>query len=99
MSNWRRRRERIRAFGIGSKSRSRSGSRIKIKIKIKIKIRIKTKTGRASREDVSGYFSAGEFRTTVEKGDRHRAATVFPQFRPISARSQSPFSTTRLQFE
>ena len=44
-------------------------------------------------------FSDGEFRTTVEKGDRHRAATVFPQFQPISARSQSPFSTTRLQFE
>ena len=44
-------------------------------------------------------FSDGEFRTTVEKGDRHRAATVFPQFRPISARSQPPFSTTRSQFE
>ena len=27
--------------------------------RIKIKIRIKTKNGRASREDVNGYFSAG----------------------------------------
>ena len=44
-------------------------------------------------------FSDGERRTTVEKGDRHLAARFVPDFQRLCARSQSPFSTNRLQFE
>ena len=42
-------------------------------------------------------FSDGECRPPWKKGTGTSRLLFSPQFQPISARSQSPFSTTRLQ--
>ena len=44
-------------------------------------------------------FSDGECQAPWKKGTGTERPRFFTQFRPITARSQSPFSTTRLQFE